>query len=282
MAAVTVERVEGRAAYKRFVELPFLLFRDEPRWSPPLASYERARLDPHNRFFDGGDGEYFLARRGGAVVGRITAHVADRRDSTGWFGFFAADDDVAVVRALVERAAAWLREHGATTMSGPASFTPADELGVLVAGFQVAGTTGRPWHPPWYASHLEASGMAATIEQCTWRLAAVGDAPPALPAQHVKVPIVGRFTDARIVLPGITAVPDLTPARGSAVALARMGRRRAWTTCTIVAVDGEPAGLVPDLCAAAVTAGYEWVISPWSPDPDAAPETTHARLSTAI
>jgi hypothetical protein len=279
VAVVTVEEVKGRAAFKRFVELPYLLFRDEPRWSPPLASYERARLDPHNRFFDAGDGEYFLARRGGVVAGRITAHVAGRGDTDGWFGFYDAIDDAAVVRALVERAREWLREHGCTTMAGPASFTTADDLGILVDGFEAAGTTGRQWHPPWYHEHLAAADLQPTAEQRTWRV--VSEAGPHPPSVEGPRPaLAGRFADPRIVLPGITAVPDLTPARGSAMALARMGRRRAWTTCTVVTVDGDPEVLVPQLRGAAADAGYEWVISPWSPDTNAASETVHARFRT--
>src|SRR5207237_1294967 len=131
-------------------------------------AYERARLDPQrNRFFDDGDGEYFLARRGGLVAGRITAHVAAKDDERGWFGFYDVLDDAEVAAALIERAAEWLSEHGCTTMTGPASFTPADDPGLLVAGFDVAGTTGRPWHPPWYARHLEAAGLTRADTRST-------------------------------------------------------------------------------------------------------------------
>ena len=282
MAPVTVEEVKGRAAFKRFVEFAHLTFRDEARWSPPLASFERRRLDPHNPFFDAGDGEYFLARRGGVVAGRVTAHVAHRGDAEGWFGFFDVVDDAGVVAALVERAAGWLHEQGCRTMTGPASFTLADDPGVLVDGFEVAGTTGRPWHPPWYAAHLDALGLTRMGEHATWRLPAEGDPGVVPPAEPRPVPIVGRFVDPRIVLPGVIAVPDLTAARGSAVALARLGRRRAWTGCTIVTVDGDPAVVVPQLRAAAAAAGYEWVVSPWSPDPAARPETTHARYTRSL
>jgi len=282
VALVTVEEVQGRAAYKRFVEFAHLTFRDEPRWSAPLASYERGRLDPHNRFFDAGDGEYFLARRGGTVAGRMTAHIAARGDAAGWFGFYDVIDDAAVAAALVDRAARWLRDHGCTTMSGPASFTLADDLGVLVDGFDAAGTTGRPWHPPWYAAHLEAAGLARVTEHPSWRLVPEGGPTLVFPAAKPRVPVVGRFVDPRIVLPGITAVPDLTPARGSAVALARMAKRRRWDTCTIVAIDGEPFELVPRLQTAAHAAGYDWVISPWSPDAGAPSETVHARFTTPL
>jgi hypothetical protein len=94
--------------------------------------------------------------------------------------------------------------------------------------------------------------------------------------------MVGRFVDPRIVLPGIVAVPDLTPARNSAIALARRAKRHEWEGCTIVAIDGEPAELVPQLQAAAHGAGYEWVVSPWSPDPASSPETRHARFTVAL
>jgi hypothetical protein len=284
VAVVTVEEVSGRAAFKRFFEFAYVQFRDEPRWTPPLVSFERKRVDPHNPFFDLGDGEYFLARRGGSAAGRITAHVATKGDEQGWFGFYDVVDDPAITAALLDQAATWLRERGCTTVTGPASFTAADDPGVLVEGFDVAGTTGRPWHPPWYAAHLEAAGLTRTDEQRTWRLPAAECGADAVALATATTPhsSVGRFADPRIALPGITAVPDLSPARNSAVALARRAKRKEWDGCTIVEIDGDPAVLVPQLQVAAAAAGYEWIVSPWSPDSDAAPETVHARFATAL
>jgi hypothetical protein len=280
VAHVAIEEVSGRAAFKRFFEFAYVQFRSEPRWSAPLVSYERKRVDPHHRYFDEGDGEYFLGRRGGTVAGRIAAHVAAKGDEQGWFGFYDVVDDVAVTAALVDQAATWLRERGCTTMSGPASFTVQEDPGVLVEGFEAAGTTGRPWHPSWYATHLEAVGLQRIDVARTWRLRAEGDA--AFTFAGTGSPIVGRFTDPRIVLPGIVAVPDLTPARNSAIALARTAKRKGWVGCTIVEIDGDPATLVPQLQAAASAAGYEWVVSPWSPDPNAPPETVHARFTMPL
>ena len=280
MAVVAVERVKGRAAFKRFVEFPYLALGDEPRWSPPLSSYERARLDPHHPYFDQGDGEYFLARRGGTVAGRICAHVAHRDDPHGWFGFFDAPEDPEVGVALIGQASEWLRQHGCTDMTGPVAFPPEGEPGVLVDGFDVAGTTGRSWHPPWYATALEAAGLVQGSETRTWRLS-TAPGPYPNPVSVRRVPIVGQFVDTRLLLPGIIAVPDLTPGRGSPLTLARIGRRREWVGCTIITIAGEPAAQVPELLAAAHAAGYEWVISPWSPD-DSPPETVHALYSSNL
>ena len=280
MAVVTVEQVKGRAAYKRFVEFPYLTFQDEPRWSAPLVAFERGRLDPHHPYFDEGDGEFFLARKDGAVAGRICAHVARRDDPQGWFGFFDVIDAPDVAAALIETAADWLRAHGCTDMTGPVGFPPDDEPGVLVDGFEVAGTTGRTWHPPWHAAQLEAAGLTRGAEVRTWRLA-TAPGPHPEPVSVRRVPIVGRFVDIRLLLPGIIAVPDLTPARDSAVTLARMARTREWTGCTIVTIDGDPATLVPGARAAANEAGYEWIVGPWSPD-DTPAETVHARFTATL
>lgn len=294
MAVVSVEEISGRAAFKRFFEFPYLEFREEPRWSAPVVAHERKRLDAHHSYFDQGDGEYFLARRMGKVAGRIAAHVAERDaergDKRGWFGFFDAVDDAAVVEALVGAASEWLRDRGCTTINGPASFTAGEELGILVEGFDVAGTTGRPWHPPWYATHLEAAGLTRVpdADHRTWRLPLSelgvddGAMTPTTTPSSKGVEVVGRFVDPRIVLPGIAAVPDLTPARNSAIAMARRAKRNDWEGCTIVAIDGDPAVYVPDLLKAAANAGYQWVISPWSPDPEAAPETRHGRYELGL
>jgi hypothetical protein len=289
VALVTVEEVSGRAAFKRFFEFAYMQFMSEPRWSPPLVAYERKRTDPHHRFFDEGDGEYFLARRRGSPAGRIAAHIAAKGDEQGWFGFYDATDDATVAADLIGRAADWLRAHGCTSMTGSAGFTPADDLGVLVEGFDVAGTTGRPWHPPWYAAHLEAAALTRTLESRTWRLPTpheLGVIAPAITGittpRWKGVGMAGRFADPRIVLPGIVAVPDLTPARNSAIALARRAKRKDWEGCTIVEIDGDPADLVPQLQSAAGAAGYKWLISPWSPDPETPPETVHARFTTPL
>ena len=83
------------------------------------------------------------------------------------------------------------------------------------------------------------------------------------------------------------AVPDVSGAlRGASLRgawrLARRVREASWSTATIVRVDGDPAAAVPALLTAAARAGYQDVISPWSPDPDAPPETVHRVYSQRL
>ncbi|MGH9184771.1 MAG: hypothetical protein ACRD0U_02975, partial [Acidimicrobiales bacterium] len=289
---VAVEPVASRPARRRFIELPWVLHGDDPRWAPPLASFEQWRLDPYRNPFlrEGGEAELLLARRAGRVVGRISAHVAAPGAPEGWFGFFDTADDGPAVKALVEGAAAWLAKRGCASMTGPASFTPGTEAGVLVEGFDVPGTTGRPWQPPWCADHLVAAGLTPAGDQPRWRLdpaapgvgAKVGGL-AAVGSRHALASHTGRHGDPRLVLQGdagtVAAVPDLSgilrEAGGrSALALARHARHRQWEGCTVVVCDGDPAVLVPGLCRAAAQAGYQWVVAPWAPD-NRPPETVH-------
>ena len=118
MGAVSIRPVVGRSDLKQFIELPYRLRRDDPEWVPPLRFERRRFLDrDRNPWFEHAEAELLLAERGGEVVGRTSAHIDHRWDefqggNDGMFGFFDAEDDAAVVGALIEAASGWLRERG--------------------------------------------------------------------------------------------------------------------------------------------------------------------------
>jgi GNAT superfamily N-acetyltransferase len=120
-----------------------------------------------NPFFEHGEAEYFLAERGGEVVGRIAAianrlHNETHGDRVGFFGFFEAVDDQQVADRLLEAAAGWLRERGFDTMRGPTSFSVNDEAGLLVDGFGSPPTVMMPHNPPYYEKLLLGAGLTPT------------------------------------------------------------------------------------------------------------------------
>ena len=144
---------------------------------PPLISERRAFLSREkNPFFEHAEAEYFLAERDGDVVGRITAQVDERwtrfqGGNDAMFGFFEAEDDPDVARALVEAAAEWTRGRGRDRMLGPMDFTTNDECGLLVEGHDLEPLVLEPWHPPYYQRLLEAQGMTKAMDLLMWRLA---------------------------------------------------------------------------------------------------------------
>jgi GNAT superfamily N-acetyltransferase len=161
---IEIRPVRGISDLRRFVELPYRLHADTP-WVPPLKLerylFLSRRLNP---YFTHGEAQYFLARRGGQVVGRVTAQI-DRAfnefHQTRWgnFGFLEFEDDQDVLDALLAAAEAWLRARGCERMVGPMDFQLNDESGILIEGFERAPMIRQPWHPPYYQQRIEATGL---------------------------------------------------------------------------------------------------------------------------
>ena len=162
---VSVTPVSRRGELEAFVALPYALHRRDPGFTPQLRRDVRALLDPRrNPFFAHAERELFLARRGDKVAGRIAAihdrvHEATHGDGAGSFGFFEAEDDAEVARALLDAAASFLRTRGCRLMRGPFSPSINDEAGLLVDGFETRSVVMMPHNPPYYRPLLEAAGL---------------------------------------------------------------------------------------------------------------------------
>jgi hypothetical protein len=165
--SVVVRPVSGWRDRREFVELPYRLHSTSGVWVPPL------RLERHiylmrsqNAFFSHGDAQLFLARRGGRVVGRISAHYDDNFSDPrrGMFGFLEFEDAADIVPSLLEAAAIWLRAHGRDHMVGPMDFTMNDECGVQIEGFERMPFIKQPWHPPYYAARCEEAGLGKAVD----------------------------------------------------------------------------------------------------------------------
>ena len=60
--------------YQTFVEFPFVLYKDNPFWVPPLVKDEIETLDPKlNPVYQNATASLFLAYQNGEVVGRVAA-----------------------------------------------------------------------------------------------------------------------------------------------------------------------------------------------------------------
>ena len=176
MAAIEVKPVRSRGDLKRFIKLPWRIYRNAENWVPPLIMERKRHLDREkNPFFEHAEAEYFLAWRDGKPVGRITAHVDHRfnefqDNDWGMFGFFEAEDDQEVATALLETAEGWLRERGRDRMVGPMDFSTNHECGVLVEGFDVKPQILESWHQPYYQRLLESYGLTKAADLYKWSL----------------------------------------------------------------------------------------------------------------
>ncbi len=171
--SVDVAPVRGFRDLREFIQLPFRLHAGTP-WVPPLKveryQFLNRRLNP---YFRHAQAEYFLARRDGRAVGRITAQVdqafCDYHDCRwGMFGFLEFEDDQEVIEALLDAAATWLRDRARDRMVGPMDFQMNDEAGVLVEGFELEPMIKQPWHPPYYQERCEQAGLSKAMDLGHW------------------------------------------------------------------------------------------------------------------
>lgn len=175
MSAVEIRPVRSRRELKRFVDLPYRLHAGTP-WVPPLKLERRMFLSRRlNPYFKHGEAEYFLARRGDRVAGRVTAQI-DRAFNEfhgsrwGMFGFLELEDDPETMAALLAAAEGWLRERGCERMVGPMDFSMNEESGVLIEGFELEPLVRQPWQPPYYQRLCESAGLEKAVDLYSWAL----------------------------------------------------------------------------------------------------------------
>ncbi len=174
--ALEIRPVRSRRDLDAFIKLPFRLYKGERYWVPPIIADRKAFLDrSKNPFFEHGEAEYFLARRGDRIVGRITAQV-DRNlhefQSNRWgqFGFYESEDDQEIATALLDAAEAWVSAKGCDRLVGPFDFTSNDECGVLVEGFERLPVVLMNWTHRYYPGLLEGAGLTKAMDTYMWSL----------------------------------------------------------------------------------------------------------------
>lgn len=177
---VAAERGRARA---EFLDLPYRLHRDDPRFVPLLRRDQKALFDRQRHpFFQHAEAAFFLARRDGRPVGRIEAivnHAHNRfhDDRVGFFGAFECERSEAAARALLEHAAGWLRARGLDVMRGPVTHSTNEECGLLVEGYEEPPFVGMPYNPPHYPALLEAAGLTTAKDLHAWDIRLEGSPP---------------------------------------------------------------------------------------------------------
>ena len=171
---VEVLPVASAADRRAFVDLVWDLYADDPNWCPPLKSEVHELIGgPHtNPWFLHGKAQFFLARKAGRVVGRISAQrcelVQERRPGLGQWGLFECIDDEEVAAALISAAEGWLRGEGMTRAQGPISISIWDEPGLLVEGFDTPPKVMMGHHLPYYRGRIEAAGYEGVKDLYAW------------------------------------------------------------------------------------------------------------------
>ena len=185
---LVITPVASEADRKAFVDLPWRIYAGDPHWVPPLKSEVHALITPgKNPFFGHAEAQYFLARRDGRVVGRVSAHIdhlalnqpaeQGMGPGTGNFGLFEAED-AETGAALIEAAEAWLRSKGMSRVLGPISLSIWEEPGLLIQGFDHKPTVMMGHGKPAYQAMVEGAGYQPVKQLKTYELDIVKPFPP--------------------------------------------------------------------------------------------------------
>ena len=174
-AELRVCRLDIPCQAGQWLAVPHAVYAGDRNFVPQLNLLEKQRINPHKApFFTFGEAAFFIAYRGSAPVGRITAqinrrHLEFHHDDTGHFGFYDCANDPDGARALIEAAAKWLKQQGLSRMMGPFSFSINEECGCLIAGFDSAPAMLMPYGAPWMGKFLEENGLAKVIDLYAYR-----------------------------------------------------------------------------------------------------------------
>lgn len=177
---IVIRPVANKADLNAFVELPYRLYANDPNWVPPLKSEMLSMLNASkNPWFEHAEAQFFLAKRGNRLVGRISAHLdtlallqpldQGMGPGTGNWGLFEAEDEE-TASALIATAEGWLRSKGMTRSLGPISLSIWDEPGLLTKGHDHPPTVMMGHNSASYEAWIVASGHTPAKALHTWEL----------------------------------------------------------------------------------------------------------------
>lgn len=172
-----IKTVESTADKKKFIRLPWNIYRGQSCWIPPLLGEQTKFLDPKtNPFFEQAEVSLFLAlSKNKEVVGRIAlvldrAHNEFHAENTGFFGMFESIDNQEVADALLNAALNWGRSKGLKKLIGPMNLSTNHECGLLVEGFDLPPTIGIPYTPPYYPDLFRRWGLVKAKDLLSLKL----------------------------------------------------------------------------------------------------------------
>ena len=188
---IEVREIRLGGDLRPFLDVVDHIYRDDPFFVRPLDMDLKDRLSLKNPFFDHGEGTVFTAYLDGRCVGRCTAqidreHLERYHDACGFFGFIDTINDERVAKALLDRAASWLRKRDMKKMRGPLSLCINEELGCLVDGFDSKPYIMMPHHRPYQGGLIEAAGLAKVKDLFAWRYQ-VGNLPNRAIKAHATI-----------------------------------------------------------------------------------------------
>ncbi len=171
--SMKIIEVSSRSEIKKFHELPYFIYKNDPNWIAHIKQEIEAVFTPSkNKYFENGEAVRFLLENDkGTVIGRVAAFIDGKRahtftQPTGGFGFFECIDDQQAAFMLFEACKNWLQQKGMEAMDGPINFGEKDRFwGLLVNGFNHPPIYANSYNPSYYQSFFDNYGFQTYFNQ---------------------------------------------------------------------------------------------------------------------
>ena len=157
----TVEKISGKRAMKDFNMLPYMVYKNDPKWVPPLVDVVNSTLDRKaNPYFNTTDLDLFVCYKGGIPVSRaITVinplHWEKHGGKTAFFGFFESIEDKEGCESLFDHMLNHCIQKGAAIIEGPFNPNHYSEIGIQVPPYSTSPVFFETYNPPYYPELLE-------------------------------------------------------------------------------------------------------------------------------
>ncbi len=191
---------------KEFLQVPVILYKNDPNWIRPLDKDINHVFDPQkNKAFRQGEAvRWILKNDNDEPIGRIAAFIykkyINKGDDqlTGGIGFFECIKNQQAADILFDVAKTWLLELGMEAMDGPINFGERDRWwGLLVEGFDPPIYLMN-YNPPYYRSLFEDYGFKVFYNQVCWHLFVSMRLPERFYIEHAKYENKTEFIARRI------------------------------------------------------------------------------------
>ena len=175
---VNIEMIDTRNSYSaskarvnEFVQFHYRLYKGHPQWVPPFVDDIKLMLNRNKHpFYEHSIGDFFVARRGDEVVGRIA--VLENKPFNQYhncrkaqFYLFDCVEDQEVANSLFDAAFDWCRKRDLDTLVGPKGLSPFDGYGIQIEGFQYRQMmTMMNYNYPYYPGLFEKAGFQKEVD----------------------------------------------------------------------------------------------------------------------
>lgn len=173
--SIQIHEVASRADLKRWVKVPYKLYKGNPYHIPQLFSDELAYFDQRkNPAFEIADVKLLLAVDNNKLLGRVCGIVNNLETGKlgykrGRFGWFECIDDQQVAGQLLDGVSDWCRGLGCRELTGPQGFSDLDAEGLLIEGFEHLPTISGSYNHPYYRNLLENYGFKKDSDYVEFR-----------------------------------------------------------------------------------------------------------------